>query len=120
MKEVIRVYDPFEVADGCRILIDRLWPRGISKEDARLDYWLKEAATSTELRKEFNHMPERFEEFRNKYLHELRVNDQQSKALEQIIELASKEKVTLLYGAKDTVHNHAKVLISELLSRMKI
>ena len=120
MREVIlkRVYDPFDETDGCRILIDRLWPRGLSKENARLDYWLKEVAPSTELRKEFNHMPDRFEEFRNKYLHELRVNEQQSTALEQIIELASKERVTLLYGSKDTVHNHAIVLADELLSRI--
>jgi uncharacterized protein YeaO (DUF488 family) len=112
-----RIYDPYDEEDGCRILIDRLWPRGMAKADARLDYWLKEVAPSPELRKEFNHKPERFEDFRIHYLNELRSNDQQAKAVAQIIELASKGKVTLLYGAKDPVHNHAKVLLEELIRR---
>jgi uncharacterized protein YeaO (DUF488 family) len=112
-----RVYDPFDEEDGLRILIDRLWPRGISKEDARLDLWLKEVAPSTELRKAFNHKPELFEEFRTQYLDELRTNEEQSKAVKQIIERALKERVTLLYGAKDPIHNHAKVLQEELTRR---
>jgi uncharacterized protein YeaO (DUF488 family) len=112
-----RIYDPVDESDGCRVLVDRLWPRGISKEDARLIYWLKDVAPSTELRKEFNHKPERFEEFRNQYLQELQTNEQQSKAVDQIIDLAAKERVTLLYGAKDPIHNHAKVLLEELISR---
>ena len=112
-----RVYDPFDEDDGVRILIDRLWPRGISKQDARMDLWLKDVAPSTELRKAFNHKPELFEEFRTQYLDELQTNEQQSKAVKQIIELASKERVTLLYGAKDPIHNHAKVLLEELIRR---
>ena len=112
-----RVYDPFDEDDGVRILIDRLWPRGISKQDARMDLWLKDVAPSTELRKAFNHKPELFEEFRTQYLDVLQTNEQQSKAVKQIIELASKERVTLLYGAKDPIHNHAKVLLEELIRR---
>jgi uncharacterized protein YeaO (DUF488 family) len=112
-----RVYDPADQEDGMRILIDRLWPRGISKEDARLDLWLKDVAPSTELRKAFNHKHELFEEFRTKYLDELRTNEEQSKAVEKITEVASKERVTLLYGAKDPIHNHARVLLEELITR---
>lgn len=113
-----RVYEPVDEADGQRILIDRLWPRGISKEEARLTYWLKDAAPSTELRKWFGHLPERFEEFQSRYLHELRTNEQQSLAVDQIIEWFSNRPVTLLYGAKDPIHNHAQVLMEELIFRM--
>ncbi|WP_066072671.1 DUF488 domain-containing protein [Neobacillus soli] len=113
-----RVYEPVDEADGQRILIDRLWPRGISKEEARLTYWLKDAAPSTELRKWFGHLPERFEEFQSRYLHELRTNEQQSLAVDQIIEWSSNRPVTLLYGAKDPIHNHAQVLMEELIFRM--
>jgi uncharacterized protein YeaO (DUF488 family) len=121
LKEVFlkRVYEPFDEADGCRILIDRLWPRGISKEEARLSYWLKDVSPSSELRKWFGHIPERFEEFQSRYLNELQNNDHQSKAVEQIIDLASKERVTLLYGAKDPVHNQGKVLLDELARMTK-
>jgi uncharacterized protein YeaO (DUF488 family) len=109
-----RIYEPFDEADGCRILIDRLWPRGISKEKARLNYWLKEVAPCNELRKWFCHKPELFEEFQNHYLIELRTNDPQIKAVQQIIDLASKETVTLLYGAKDPVYNQGTVLLDEI------
>ncbi|WHY87319.1 DUF488 family protein [Neobacillus novalis] len=113
-----RVYEPVDEADGQRILIDRLLPRGISKEEARLPYWLKDVAPSSELRKWFGHLPERFEEFRSRYLHELRTNEQQSRAVDQIIEWSSNRPVTLLYGAKDPIHNHALVLKEELIFRM--
>ena len=115
-----RIYDPFDDADGYRILIDRLWPRGISKDNARLSYWLKEVAPSSELRKWFCHKPDLFEEFRHKYLIELQENAQQFQAVEQIIDLASKGNVTLLYGAKDPVYNHGNVLIGELSRIMKL
>jgi uncharacterized protein YeaO (DUF488 family) len=120
MEEIFlkRVYDPADEADGFRILIDRLWPRGISKENAKLDLWLKEVAPSTELRKEFNHQPERFAEFRQNYLHELRTIEEQSTAVDLIIKFASAQPVTLLYGAKDPVYNHAKVLLEEINSRI--
>lgn len=109
-----RVYDPFDETDGCRILIDRLWPRGISKEKAKLNYWLKEVAPSSELRKWFCHKPELFEEFQKRYITELQTNEPQSKAVQQILDLASNERVTLLYGAKDPTYNHGNVLMGEL------
>lgn len=109
-----RIYDPYEEMDGCRILIDRLWPRGISKEAAKLSYWLKDIAPSNDLRKWFCHKPELFDEFRNRYLEELRTDEQKLEFIRQIIELADRGPVTLLYGAKDPVHNHARVLMEEL------
>lgn len=115
-----RVYEPYDEADGYRILIDRLWPRGISKEGARLSLWLKDVTPSGELRKWFCHKPELFEEFRAKYFNELQTNGQQSLAVEQIIKIASRENVTLLYGAKDPIHNHARVLEEEIKRRMNL
>lgn len=109
-----RIYEPNEETDGCRILIDRLWPRGISKEAAKLSYWLKDLAPSNELRKWFCHKPELFEEFRRRYLDELRTDEQKLEYIGQIIEMRTKGNVTLLYGAKDPVHNHALVLMEEL------
>jgi uncharacterized protein YeaO (DUF488 family) len=109
-----RIYEPFEETDGYRILVDRLWPRGVSKEDAKLSIWLKDIAPSSELRKWFCHKPELFAEFREKYLDELK----SSQSVEQLMELAKKDRVTLLYGAKDPVYNHALVLQEELVRRI--
>ncbi|MEH7082584.1 DUF488 domain-containing protein [Neobacillus drentensis] len=109
-----RVYEPFEEVDGFRILIDRLWPRGISKDAAKLSYWFKDLAPSNELRKWFCHKPELFEEFRSRYLEELRSDEQKREYIRQIFEMAAQGPVTLLYGAKDPVHNHARVLKEEL------
>jgi uncharacterized protein YeaO (DUF488 family) len=109
-----RIYEPFEETDGYRILVDRLWPRGVSKEDARLSIWLKDVAPSSELRKWFCHKPELFAEFREKYLGELK----SSQSVEQLMELAKKDRVTLLYGAKDPVYNHALVLQEELVRKL--
>jgi uncharacterized protein YeaO (DUF488 family) len=109
-----RVYEPYDESDGYRLLVDRLWPRGISKENARLSEWLKEIAPSPDLRKWFCHKPELFEEFRSRYVHELRTDEQKLHLIEQIISMASKDRVTLLYGAKDPVYNHAIVLKEEL------
>ncbi len=111
-----RVYDPYDESDGSRILIDRLWPRGISKEGARLTGWFKEVAPSNELRKWFCHKPELFEEFRTRYLDELRTDEQKLQLIQQILDLAEKGNVTLLYGAKDPVYNHANILLEELLN----
>lgn len=113
-----RIYDPSSEVDGYRILIDRLWPRGITKEDVKLTHWVKDIAPSHELRKWFGHKPERFAEFRDKYLMELQSNEQQSRAVEQIITLTTNNRVTLLYAAKDPIHNHARVLLEELLRRI--
>ena len=109
-----RVYEPFEEVDGFRILIDRLWPRGISKDAAKLSYWFKDLAPSNELRKWFCHKPELFEEFRSRYLEELRSVEQKREYIRQIFEMAAQDPVTLLYGAKDPVYNHARVLMEEL------
>lgn len=109
-----RVYESYDESDGFRILVDRLWPRGISKEAARLTAWQKEVAPSPELRKWFCHKPELFEEFRVKYIEELRTDEQKQKIIKEIITMTSKGRVTLLYGAKDPVYNHAIVLQDEL------
>lgn len=114
-----RMYEPFDESDGCRILVDRIWPRGISKESAKLEHWFKEIAPSPDLRKWFCHKPELFEEFRERYIHELRTDEQKLNLIEQILEKAGKEQVTLLYGAKDPVYNHGVVLFEELMNRIK-
>ena len=109
-----RVYEPYDESDGFRILVDRMWPRGISKDAAKLTAWQKEVAPSPELRKWFCHKPELFEEFRAKYIEELRTDKQKQKIINEIITQTSKGRVTLLYGAKDPVYNHAIVLQEEL------
>lgn len=108
-----RAYEPADAHDGMRILIDRLWPRGLSKQTAALDLWLKEVAPSTELRKWFGHDPARWPEFQRRYAEELR---QQPAPLAQLRELARKGKVTLVYSAHDEEHNDAVVLQRLLLS----
>ncbi|EID33620.1 PF04343 family protein [Prevotella sp. oral taxon 306 str. F0472] len=106
-----RVYLPAEETDGYRILVDRLWPRGISKEKAKIDLWLKEVAPSNELRKWFGHDPERFNEFTERYKAEL----QASGALEELRQAIQEHPdVTLLYAAHDEQHNNA-VVLQELL-----
>jgi uncharacterized protein YeaO (DUF488 family) len=110
-----RVYLQPEKEDGNRILVDRLWPRGLTKEKASVDLWLKEIAPSTELRKWFSHDPTKWAEFRTRYLAELRGNAEQLARLKQE---AAKGTTTLLYGAKDEDHNEAVVLL-ELLTRAK-
>ncbi|WP_404358046.1 DUF488 family protein [Cytobacillus firmus] len=112
-----RIYDPYDEEDGYRVLIDRLWPRGIKKEDARLSAWEKEAAPSHELRKAFNHKPELFEDFREKYLEELRTQDDKIRKLDELARMAEEQNVTLLYAAKDPIHNHARVLCEEIWRR---
>lgn len=106
-----RIYEEPADDDGCRVLVDRLWPRGVSKERARLELWLKEIAPSPPLRKEFAHMQERFEDFRAQYEDELASNP----AVDQLRELAAQHgKVTLLYAARDPEVNHARVLLEFL------
>lgn len=102
-----RVYLPAEESDGYRVLVDRLWPRGIKKENAKIDLWAKQLAPSTELRKWFGHIPERFEEFSRKYIEELKANAEVAPILEEI---RKHDVVTLLFGAKDEEHNNAVVL----------
>ena len=107
-----RAYEPAEPGDGTRILIDRLWPRGVSKAKAALDDWIKDVAPSTELRKWFGHDPARWTEFQRRYRAELRG---QSKTLDRIRNLAREHVVTLVYSAHDEEHNDAVVLRSVLL-----
>jgi uncharacterized protein YeaO (DUF488 family) len=102
-----RAYEPAGAEDGTRILIDRLWPRGIKKADAAIDRWLKEIAPSTELRRWFGHRTERWPEFRRRYIAELR---QRPELLDEIRALARDGPVTLVYGARDETHNDAIVL----------
>lgn len=107
-----RIYDAPADDDGCRVLVDRLWPRGVSKVDARLDLWLKEVAPSAPLRQEFGHMKERFEDFRLKYRQELENNP----AVATLLDLAAtNSRVTLLYGARDPDVNHARVILEFIL-----
>ncbi|MBN8865462.1 MAG: DUF488 domain-containing protein [Sphingobacteriales bacterium] len=108
-----RVYEPYSKSDGFSILVDRLWPRGIRKEDERINLWLKEVAPSAELRKWFNHEAEKWSAFTKKYRAELKG----SPALAALIALVKKHrKVTLLYGAKDEEHNQAAALAHMLHS----
>src|SRR4051812_6887085 len=102
-----RVYEPPAPSDGHRILVDRLWPRGLSKEKAAVDRWMKEIAPSTELRRWFGHDPERWPEFQRRYREELRRNEE---LVREIAKLASRGRVTLVYGARDDAHNDAVVL----------
>jgi uncharacterized protein YeaO (DUF488 family) len=102
-----RVYDKPQSTDGFRILVDRLWPRGVSKEHAEVDEWLKDVGPSDELRKWFGHVPERFDEFSTRYRIELKNNE----AFDALQTLVSDHKtVTLVYSAKDEDHNQAVVL----------
>ncbi|WP_417371029.1 DUF488 domain-containing protein [Gelidibacter japonicus] len=105
--QIKRVYDAPSKSDGYRVLVDRIWPRGISKEEANLDEWNKDLAPSTELRKWFDHDPEKFDDFSNKYKKELK---DRADVLKQLSQRAKDQTVTLLYGAKDTDHNQAVVL----------
>ena len=108
-----RAYDPPAATDGYRVLIDRLWPRGISRDRAKLDGWEKELAPSTELRQWFGHDPTRFEEFRRRYIDELR---DRRPLLSALRDRARHGTVTLVYSAHDEEHNDAVVLSEVLLS----
>lgn len=114
MIKVKRVYEAAAPTDGYRVLVDRIWPRGVKKEVAAIDSWLKEVAPSTELRKWFGHDPERFDAFCQRYLAELKKKpaDDAFSALQQIVK--DHKTVTLVYGAKDETHNQAVVLAEEL------
>jgi uncharacterized protein YeaO (DUF488 family) len=108
-----RAYEPPARSDGYRVLIDRLWPRGVSKEEAQLDEWARELAPSSELRRWFGHDPARFEEFRRRYLDELAA---QKAKLRELRQRAREGTLTLVFGARDSEHNDA-VVLAELLRR---
>lgn len=105
--QIKRIYEDASKNDGFRVLVDRIWPRGVSKEDAKLDEWMKEIAPSTELRKWFNHKEKRFDAFSKKYKKEL---GDSSDLIKELLEKAKNKRLTLLYGAKDETHNQAAVL----------
>lgn len=114
--QIRRIYDDPEKDEGARVLVDRVWPRGISKDQAGLDHWFKELAPSTELRKWFGHDPKLWAAFKQKYRKELEDEDRREQ-LEELAELAASGPVTLLFGAKDTAHNQA-VVLREVLEEM--
>jgi uncharacterized protein YeaO (DUF488 family) len=109
-----RAYEPPEKTDGTRILVDRLWPRGVSKEAAKLDEWIKEIAPSSELRTWFGHDPRRWDEFRKRYRAELA---EHSETLKDLRRRAREGPITLVYSARDEIHNDAVVLRNVILDR---
>lgn len=109
-----RVYEDAEKEDGFRILVDRVWPRGMTKEKAAIDLWLKEIGPTTELRKWFGHDPDRWTEFKKRYKEELKENKEIVAELKTHVK---KGKVTLVYSAKDEAHNQA-IVVQEYLSKL--
>ncbi|MCE5235973.1 MAG: DUF488 family protein [Eubacteriales bacterium] len=108
--QIKRIYDPAEESDGIRLLVDRLWPRGVSKESARLDGWAKALAPSTLLRTWFGHKMENFAEFTALYRAELSTSAEAQTVAQEVIRQSRENTVTLLYGAKNPQVNHAAVL----------
>jgi uncharacterized protein YeaO (DUF488 family) len=115
MVHMKRARDPREAGDGYRVLVDRLWPRGVRKEALPIDAWMKEIAPSDELRRWFGHDPARFEGFAERYRDELR-HEPAASLLAELVARARKGAVTLVYGASDTEHNQA-VVLREVLGR---
>jgi uncharacterized protein YeaO (DUF488 family) len=113
--KIKRVYDEADASDGSRLLVDRLWPRGLKKANLALDGWLKETAPSARLRKWFGHDPRKWKEFRQRYFTELRAR---TETWAPILERARKGNVTLLYGARDPDHNQAVALRDFLIPKM--
>jgi uncharacterized protein YeaO (DUF488 family) len=113
--QIKRAYEKATPKDGYRVLVDRLWPRGVAKAESKIDRWEKEIAPSTALRKWFRHDPERWPEFKRRYFAEL---DAQRESLDGLCKLASNKTVTLVFGAKDTEHNQAVALKEYLQPRV--
>ncbi|MBS7542836.1 DUF488 domain-containing protein [Ancylobacter oerskovii] len=111
-----RAYEPARPDDGARVLVDRLWPRGVRKDELKLTLWLKDIAPSTELREWFGHDPARFKEFARRYREELRSNQDALAPLEQLLRSG---RVTLIYAARDVDHNEAVVLADYLRERIR-
>jgi len=118
MVRIKRAYAAPARGDGHRVLVDRLWPRGVRKDGARLDEWVKAVAPSDELREWFAHEPERFDEFRRRYQRELRAADATA-AVTDLARLSAAETVTLVYAARDEEHNNAVVLADEIRRRQR-
>lgn len=113
-----RAYEPPAAGDGRRVLVDRLWPRGVSKARLQLDAWVRDVAPSTALRKWFRHDPDRWDEFVRRYREELRTPEQEA-LLSTLSEHATHGTVTLIYGARDTEHNEATVLQDVVQERLR-
>lgn len=111
-----RAYEPPAASDGCRVLVDRIWPRGIARDDLQIDVWLKDLAPSADLRKWFGHDPQKWPEFKKRYAREL---EQRPDALEQLVERAKAGRVTLVFAARDTQHNNAAALKEYLERRLR-
>lgn len=111
-----RAYEPPSVTDGIRVLIDRLWPRGVTKDEAHIDHWFRDIAPSTELRRWFGHDVRRWDEFRRHYTAELTHHTEQ---LDELLRLAHKGPITLVFGARDEQHNDAVVLRHVLVEHSK-
>jgi uncharacterized protein YeaO (DUF488 family) len=107
--QIKRVYEPASPADGYRILVDRIWPRGVSKEHAALDEWLRDIAPSSTLRRWFGHEPAKWTEFKRRYFEELG-NEPGATAIAHVQKLATSQQVSLLFAAKDELHNQAVAL----------
>lgn len=116
MLRIKRAYEPASPSDGERVLVDRLWPRGLSKDAARIDVWLKHVAPSDELRRWFGHDPHRFAEFRRRYRHELG-REPAASLVAELARRAARRTVTLVFAAKDVEENNAVVLADEIARR---
>ena len=116
MIQVKRAYEPASRSDGARFLVERLWPRGIKKENLQIEAWLKDVAPSVELRRWFQHDPAKWAEFRQRYFHELQ---QHPDAWQSLLARARRGRVTLVYSAHDTEHNNALALMEFLEKRLK-
>ena len=110
--ELKRIYEEPQTSDGFRILVDKLWPRGVKKDDANIDLWLKEIAPSDSLRKWFNHDAQKWAEFQKRYAKEL---EDKNHLIDSIKEKAKQQKVTLLFASKETEHNNAVALLNMIL-----
>ncbi|MCL4365161.1 MAG: DUF488 domain-containing protein [Candidatus Marsarchaeota archaeon] len=110
-----RIYEKPSITDGKRVLVDRLWPRGVKKGTANIDLWLKDIAPSNELRQWYNHSPQKWDAFRKRYRKEL----DSSNKLDQFIDLINKNDVTILFAASDTKHNNAVALVEFIRGRIK-
>lgn len=116
MMHIKRVYDKPSPSDGKRLLVERLWPRGLSKEAARLDAWFRDAAPSTELRKWFSHDPTKWQEFQRRYYAELDAN---TEAWQPLLDVVKTEEATLLFSSHDAEHNNVVALKAYLEARLK-
>ncbi|CAM3277766.1 DUF488 domain-containing protein [Sporolactobacillus spathodeae] len=119
MIQLKRIYDPAEPSDGLRILVDRLWPRGVTKERAQLDHWMKAVAPSSELRKWFHQQHVAFAQFKAAYEKELLEDNEKQTCIAKLAEWSHSQTVTLLYSAKDQQNNHAIIVLNAVLSQIQ-